>query len=66
MNVSAMKDRAVLGWLTVHASASVMFSVPAKKRVIDKAFAVVLELTRKPGAHVEHYLSAINHLRSSS
>ena len=37
-----------------------------EKRVIDKAFAVVLELTRKPGAHGEHYLSAINHLRSSS
>ena len=35
-------------------------------RIIDKAFAVVLELTRKPGAHGEHYLSAINHLRSSS
>jgi hypothetical protein len=37
-----------------------------EKRVIDKAFAAVLELTRKPGAHGEHYLSAINHLRSSS
>ena len=37
-----------------------------EERVIDKAFAAVLELTRKPGAHAEHYLSAINHLRGSS
>jgi hypothetical protein len=37
-----------------------------EKRVIDKAFAAVLELTRKPGAHGEHYLSAINRLRGVS
>jgi hypothetical protein len=33
---------------------------------INAAIIAVQELMNKPGAHGEHYLSAINHLRSSS